>query len=196
MSFSNPQRHQLNFKILYVGPTGSGKTQTLNHLHKHYAKKKTGSVKSLSRLPDETAFFDFVPLSLGKVGSQQIRVHLYAVPSPVLFEGHRRLLLTGVDGVVFVADARLSCLDENLIALQGLEESLRDQDLFLEELPLVFQYNKQDLRNALVPTIELNRILNTTERPFFESSALKDKNLVEPLEVLMKQVLRELHYPE
>lgn len=195
MSFSNPKTKQLNLKIIYFGPASAGKSVTLNKLHQHYNKKKN-KPKNLSRQTEQAEFFDFLPLSLGKVGDEEVRLHVYAIPGPIFFEASRRLLLTGIDGIVFVADSRLSRLEENLVCLQGLEENLRDQGIFMEEIPLVFQYNKRDLAKEIVPLNQLDNIINPDGRPAFESAATQGNGISEPLEALTKKVLSELHYPE
>lgn len=195
MSFINPETKQINCKIVYFGPVLAGKSTTLRNLHRHYDKHKKGIVR-LSRDHAQTAFFDFLPLSLGKIRNQEIRFHLYAIPGPILYEANRRLLLKGIDGIIFVVDSRLTRLEENLRCLQDLEENLRDQDVFLEEIPFIFQYNKQDLATANAPIAMLNEVLNPDGRPAFETVASRSKGIVEPLETITKEVLQELHYPE
>lgn len=196
MSFINPKTKQVNCKIVYFGPALSGKSTTLRRLHRHFAKKKKGQIVSLGGTQDQTAFFDFLPLSLGKINQQEIRIHLYAIPGPILHETSRRLLMKGIDGVIFVADSRLARLEENIACLQDLEDTLRKQNTFLEELPFVFQYNKRDLAKEIAPVDMLNEVLNPDQRPAFETVASKGTSVVEPLETITRQVLQELHYPE
>ena len=200
MSFINPQSKQINCKIIYFGPALSGKSTTLKQLQKSFTpsgkSSKNGRIKSLSSNSERTDFFDFVPLSLGKIRGQEIRFHLYAIPGQILYQTNRRLLLKGIDGIVFVVDSQLARIEENLYCLQDLEENLRDEETFLEEIPFVLQYNKQDLGKSLVPTDRLNEVLNPNHRPAFESVATKGEGIAEPLQVLAKQVLQELHYPD
>ena len=138
MSFINPRTKNINLKLIYFGPVLSGKSTTLRSITRLLAKKEDDWAK-VRQGQDRTAFFDFLALSLGKVRGQQIHVHLYAVPGPILYKANRRLLFKGIDGVIFVADSRVTRLEENLYCLQDLEENLRDQDIFYEELPVVFQ---------------------------------------------------------
>ncbi len=195
MSFINPEKKSVTLKIIYFGPALAGKSTTLRQLHKHFKSKKEGKISSLTRNYEESAFFDFLPLSAGSYENYEIRFHLYAIPGPILYEANRRFLMKGIDGIVFVADSRLARLEENLACLQDLENNLRNQETFLEEVPLVMQYNKRDLKEETVPLGILNNILNPTERPAFQTIASRGESVVEPLKILTKQVLRELHYP-
>ena len=196
MSFINPQTNQLNCKIVYYGPALAGKSTTLRSLHKHYEKKKGSKVTNLMRKHEQSVFFDFLPLSIGKVGNQEVRIHLYAIPGPILYDSNQRFLLKGIDGIVFVADSRLARLEENLACLQDLEDTLRNQETFLEEVPMVMQYNKRDLADEVAPLEILNEVLNPLTCPAFASVATRGTGVVQSLETLTKQVLKELHYPE
>lgn len=196
MTFIDPKTKQVNCKILYFGPALAGKSTTLKSLHQHYARKKKSKMTSLGRAQGRMAFFDFLPLSLGKINDQEIRFHLYAIPSPIPFEANRQLLLKGIDGIIFVVDSRLARLEENLVCLQELEDTLRDQDVYLEEIPFILQYNKRDLEKEIVPFDILNEILNPDHRPAFETIASRGKNIVEPLEMMTKVILQELPYEE
>jgi hypothetical protein len=195
MSFINPRTKQINLKIVYFGPVFAGKSTTLRNIAKQLAKK-SGAWAAVSDSEGRTAFFDFLPLSLGRHQGQRIHLHLYAVPGPILYKANRRLLFKGIDGIIFVADSRITRLEENLLCLQDLEENLRDQDIFYEELPVVFQYNKRDLADAIAPLRTLNEVLNPDQRPSFETVADRGTGILEPLQFITKQSLKELHYPE
>lgn len=155
---------------------------------------KKSNIKKLGQGSEQTLFFDFLPLSLGDVGGQKVRIHLYSIPCPILYETNRRLVLKGIDGIVFVADSQVGRLEENMTCLRELDDSLRDQDVYTEELPLVFQYNKRDLDGKIAPVKTLQAALNPTERPSFESVASKKQGILEPLQAVTKQVLQELRF--
>ena len=192
MSFIDPENKQINCKIVYVGPVLAGKSTTLRSIPAALSGNKL--MKKLSPSSSETLFFNFLPLSLGSIGGHKIRVHLYSIPSPILFEANQRLILKGIDGVIFVADSQLGRLEENITCLRELDELLHDQELFMEEVPLVFQYNKRDLNGKITPIDTLNKSLNPDGRPWFESVARKKQGVLEPLQALTKQVLQELRF--
>lgn len=193
MAFIDPSSKQINCKVVYFGPVHAGKSTTLRGIYKELGKG-SGKIKSLNRSQDETLFFDFLPLSLGTISGQKVRVHLYSIPSPILYNASRRLILKGIDGVVFVADSQVGRLEENMTCLRDLDDNLRDQDIFFEELPLVFQYNKRDLGKTIAPLSTLNTALNPEERPWFESIASKQQGILEPLQEVTKRVLQELRF--
>lgn len=191
MSFINSQSKAIHCKIVYFGPAMSGKSTTLRGIHHLLGGEKLG-METLSRDQDRTLFFDFLPLSLGKFQGHTIRMHLYSVPGPILYNANRRLVLKGIDGIIFVADSQLTRLEENLLCLNDIQENLLEQEILFEEVPLVFQYNKRDLLKTAIPITALDRALNKGRYPAFETIATKEKGILEPLHVLTKQVLREL----
>lgn len=196
MSFINPSTKQINLKIIYFGPALSGKSTTLKVLARKLNGKRKKTPVKLADRQAHTAFFDFLPLSLGKTDQQQLRAHLYAVPGPIFYKANCRLLFKGIDGIVFVADSQLSRLEENLACLSNLEEYLHEQEIFYEELPVVFQYNKRDLRQNITPIATLNDVLNPDKRPVFETVAKKGEGILEPLEEVTRRALMELQLPE
>lgn len=193
MSFIDPTQKRINCKIVYFGPVLAGKASTLQGIYATVGKKNA-EFKKLGKGSEHTLFFDFLPLSLGEIEGYQLRVHLYSIASPVLYETSRRLILKGLDGIVFVADSQVSRLEENVLCLRELDESLRDQDIYMEEIPLIFQYNKRDLNGKVAPLETLNTALNPDERPFFESVAKKKQGIMEPLEAVTRQVIQELRF--
>jgi mutual gliding-motility protein MglA len=192
MSFIDPKTKQINCKIVYCGPVLSGKATTIWKIFQEMSHSKNG-MATLSHNRDRTLFFDFLPLSLGKVKGYDIRVHVYSIPGPILYDASRRLILKGVDGIVFVADSKLNRLEENISCLSDLGQNLNDQDIDLEDIPMVFQYNKRDLTKTRTPLHTLEQSLNPGQRPSFESVASKGKGIMEPLKDVTKWVLKELH---
>ncbi len=195
MSFINPQTKTVHCKIVYFGPAMSGKSTTLRSLYRQLGGKKDG-IETLSRDQDRTLFFDFLPLSLGEFQGHRIRIHLYSVPGPILYDANRRLVLKGIDGIVFVADSQLNRLEENMVCLNDIQENLLEQEVLFDDVPLVFQYNKRDLTKTAVPVAVLEQALNRRRYPAFETIATKGEGLFDPLKVLAKQVLLELNDEE
>lgn len=193
MSFIDPTKKQINCKIVYFGPVLAGKATTLKGIDTALSQKKA-EFKKLGSGSEQTLFFGFLPLSLGEVGGYQVRVHLYSIASPILQDTSRRLILKGLDGIVFVADSQVSRLEENVVCLRELDEGLRDEDIYIEEVPLIFQYNKRDLNGQATPVATLNEALNPDQRPFFESIAKKKQGIMEPLEAVTRQVIQELRF--
>lgn len=193
MSFIDPIHKKINCKVVYFGPVLAGKASTLGGISTALGRKGA-KFKKLGSGKEQTLFFDFLPLSLGKVQDYQVRVHLYSIASPILYDTSRRLILKGLDGIVFVADSQVGRLEENIICLRELDDSLRDQDMYLEEIPLVFQYNKRDLDGQVAPLATLNEALNPDQRPYFESNAKKKHGIMEPLEAVTRQVIQELRF--
>src|SRR5574343_853988 len=166
MSFINYSSREINCKIVYYGPGLCGKTTNLQYIYNKTMPEAKGKMISLSTETDRTLFFDFLPLSLGEIRGFKTRFHLYTVPGQVFYDASRKLILKGVDGVVFVADSQVERMEANIESLDNLRINLKEQGYDLDKIPFVMQYNKRDLPNA-VPVEELRKVLNprnVTER--------------------------------
>lgn len=191
MSFINYSNREINCKIVYYGPGLCGKTTNLQFIYKKTAPKAKGKMISLATETERTLFFDFLPLALGEIRGFKTRFHLYTVPGQVFYDASRKLILKGVDGVVFVADSQKDRIDANLESLENLKTNLAEQGYSLEEIPFVIQYNKRDLPN--VSSIEdLRKLLNPQGVPEFEAIATNGTGVFETLKAVAKQVLLEL----
>ena len=164
MSFINYSSREINCKIVYYGPGLCGKTTNLQYVYAKTNPDAKGKMISLATETERTLFFDFLPLSLGEIRGFKTRFHLYTVPGQVFYDASRKLILKGVDGVVFVADSQIERMEANIESVENLRVNLAEQGYDLEKIPYVVQYNKRDLPN--VATVdELRRLLNPRERP-------------------------------
>ena len=168
MSFINYSSREINCKIVYYGPGLCGKTTNLQHIYSKTNPELKGKMISLATETERTLFFDFLPLALGQIRGFKTRFHLYTVPGQVFYDASRKLILKGVDGVVFVADSQIERMEANLESLDNLRINLREQGYELEKIPFVVQYNKRDLPNA-APLAEMKRLLNPLNVPDFEA---------------------------
>ncbi|PLX90842.1 MAG: gliding-motility protein MglA [Desulfuromonas sp.] len=191
MSFINYASREINCKIVYYGPGLCGKTTNLQHVYQKTAPESKGKMISLATESERTLFFDFLPLALGEVRGFKTRFHLYTVPGQVFYDASRKLILKGVDGVVFVADSQEERMDANIESLENLRENLEEQGYDLDKLPYVVQYNKQDLPN-LSPMDELQRFINPTKVPEFKACAMSGVGVFETLKAIAKLVLLDL----
>ncbi|MCZ6822824.1 MAG: GTPase domain-containing protein [Deltaproteobacteria bacterium] len=192
MAFINYSAREINCKLVYYGPGLCGKTTNLKFIYEKIAESAKGKMISLATESERTLFFDFLPLSLGEIRGYKTRFHLYTVPGQVFYDASRKLILKGVDGVVFVADSQEERYEANLESMDNLVGNLREQGLELERLPCVIQYNKRDLPNAM-PVDELRAELNPQgKRHDFEASAASGKGVFETLKALAKLVLLDL----
>jgi mutual gliding-motility protein MglA len=191
MAFINYASREINCKIVYYGPGLCGKTTNLQTIYQRTAPESRGKMISLATETERTLFFDFLPLALGDIRGFKTRFHLYTVPGQVFYDASRKLILKGVDGVVFVADSQHDRLDANVESLENLKDNLDEQGYQLEKLPYVIQYNKRDLPN-LTEVAELRELLNPTEVPDFEACALTGEGVFETLKAVAKQILIEL----
>lgn len=195
MSFINYSSREINCKIVYYGPGLCGKTTNLQYIYKRTNPEQKGKLISLATETERTLFFDFLPLALGDIKGFRIRFHLYTVPGQVFYAASRKLILKGVDGVVFVADSQLERMEANIESLEDLRINLSEQGYDLDKLPFTIQYNKRDLPNV-APLMEMNSLLNPNGVPYFEAVAITGKGVFETLKSVAKQVLFELkkHY--
>lgn len=162
---------EINTKIVYYGPGLSGKTTNLQFIHSQLPADRREKLISLATKTDRTLFFDFLPLKLGDIGGYKTRFHLYTVPGQVFYNSTRKVVLTGVDAIVFVADSQEKRMEANLQSFENLEDNLREKNMTIEDIPFVLQYNKRDLSN-LASIDKLNEILNERNVPYYESVAI------------------------
>ncbi|MCL5670678.1 MAG: ADP-ribosylation factor-like protein, partial [Acidobacteria bacterium] len=180
MSFINFASREINCKIVYYGPGLGGKTTNLQWIFDQTARKSGGKMISLATETDRTLFFDFLPLELGTVRGFKARFHLYTVPGQVFYDASRKLILRGVDGVVFVADSQQERMDANDEALDNLQINLKEHGYDFMKIPYVLQINKRDLPNAL-PADELKERLMKKQEPVFEAIAMHGVGVLDTL---------------
>lgn len=191
MTFINYASREINCKIVYYGPGLCGKTTNLQYIYDSTAPQAKGKLISLATETDRTLFFDFMPLELGTVRGFKTRFHLYTVPGQVYYDASRKLILKGVDGVVFVADSQEERMDANIESLYNLEENLGTQGYDLNQIPYVLQLNKRDLPNV-IPADELTNELQKKGEPVYEAVATNGSGVFDTLKAVAKQVLTEL----
>ena len=191
MSFINYASREINCKIVYYGPGLCGKTTNLQYVYQKTAADAKGKMISLATETERTLFFDFLPLSLGEIRGFKTRFHLYTVPGQVFYDASRKLILKGVDGVVFDADSQEERYDANIESLDNLRFNLQEQGYDLDKLPFIIQYNKRDLPNAM-PVDELRKDLNLTGVPDFEACAATGEGVFETLKAVAKLILIDL----
>jgi len=191
MSFINYSSREINCKLVYYGPGLGGKTTNLQFIYARTSPEAKGKMISLATETERTLFFDFLPLSLGEIRGFKTRFHLYTVPGQVFYDASRKLILKGVDGVVFVADSQSERMEANIESLENLRQNLTEQGYNLDKLPYIIQYNKRDLPNA-APLDEMRQLLNPTGVPEFEACATTGVGVFETLKAIAKAVLTEL----
>ena len=196
MPVVNYASREITCKIVYYGPGRSGKTTNLHYIHRRVPHDRRGEMMSLATHGDRTLFFDFLPIDLGTISGFTTRFQLYTVPGQVYYRSTRRLVLQGADGVVFVADSQRRQLDENLESFRDLHEALAEQNVDAREVPLVLQYNKQDLPPELGASAEeMDQLLNFRGVPSFAADALAGHGVFETLRRTSELVLRRLSAP-
>ena len=191
MSFINYSSREINCKIVYYGPGLCGKTTNLQHIYQKTNPDVKGKMISLATETERTFFFDFLPLALGEIRGFKTRFHLYTVAGQVFYDASRKLILKGVDGVVFVADSQIERMEANVESLDNLRVNLKEQGYDLGKVPYVVQYNKRDLPNA-ASLEELHRLCNPTGVPEFEACATTGQGVFETLKAVAKGVLADL----
>ncbi|MCB1043488.1 MAG: hypothetical protein KDC35_11135 [Acidobacteria bacterium] len=191
MVFFNYSTMQMVAKIVYYGPGLCGKTTNLNHIYEKTSPKSRGEMVSLATETDRTLFFDLLPLDVGLVGGFKTKFQLYTVPGQVFYNMTRKLVLKGVDGIVFVADSQTPMLDANIESFENLKDNLEDLGLDFDSIPMVFQFNKRDLPN-IVPVQKMNTVLNTINKSYVEASALNGDGVFETLKEISRQTLIKL----
>jgi mutual gliding-motility protein MglA len=191
MSFINYSSREINCKIVYYGPGLCGKTTNLQYVYAKTNPDAKGKMISLATETERTLFFDFLPLSLGEIRGFKTRFHLYTVPGQVFYDASRKLILKGVDGVVFVADSQIERMEANLESVENLRVNLAEHGYDLDKVPYVVQYNKRDLPNAATVE-ELRRLLNPRGVPDYEAVAPTGVGVFDTLKAVAKLVLQEL----
>ncbi len=191
MPFINFATKEINCKIVYYGPGLSGKTTNIKWIYDHIKPENKGEMITLATETERTLFFDFVPIEVSNVRGFKVRFHLYTTPGQIIYQASRKLILKGVDGIVFVADSQEERHDANLDTLDDMLENLKDYEINIEEIPLVFQYNKRDLPNVL-PVEKLRADLNRWGRPDFEAIATKGVGVLETFKEITRQVLKKI----
>ncbi len=178
-------------KIVYYGPGRSGKTTNLQYIHRKVPAKKRSEMVSLATAKDRTLFFDFLPIDVGIIGGYEIKFQLFTVPGQVYYNATRKLVLQGADGIVFVADSQKDRLEDNMDSWANMFENLEENGANWEEIPIVIQYNKQDLPSALQPS-QISPYINKYNFKEFPASAVKGNNVIETLKFSMSSVLEVL----
>jgi hypothetical protein len=191
LSFINFAAREINCKIVYYGAGLGGKTTNLQIIYQKTADQQKGKMISLATETERTLFFDFLPLDLGSVRGFKTRIHLYTVPGQVFYDASRKLILRGVDGIVFVADSQEQRMDANVEALENLMSNLREHGYDFNKIPYVLQLNKRDLPNIL-PIDLLSTELRKKNEPIVEAVAFQGVGVFETLKEIAKQVLTEL----
>ena len=191
MSFINYNTQEVNCKIVYYGPGLGGKTTNIQHIYKKTARNNKGDIISINSENERTLFFDFLPLNLGEIRGFKTRFHLYTVPGQVFYEASRKLILRGVDGIIFVADSQAGKLEANLKSLESLESNLIEQGYDLLKIPMVMQWNKRDLPNTISEN-DMQKQINKWNVPTLSSTAINGKGVFETLKTISKLVLMNL----
>ncbi|UCF19836.1 MAG: GTPase domain-containing protein [Gemmatimonadota bacterium] len=191
MSMINYASREINCKIVYYGPGLGGKTTNLEYIFNKVAPNTRGKLISLATESERTLFFDFLPVDLGTIRGFKTRFHLYTVPGQVYYNASRKLILKGVDGVVFVADSQVERLDANIESMHNLYENLAEYGYDLRQIPFVIQYNKRDLPNVS-PVEELDQHLNPDRVPSYEGVATTGVGVFDTLKAVAKLVIKSL----
>ncbi len=191
MSMINYASREINCKIVYYGPGLGGKTTNLEYIYQKVMPNTRGKLISLATESERTLFFDFLPVDLGTIRGFKTRFHLYTVPGQVYYNASRKLILKGVDGVVFVGDSQVERLDANIEAMHNLYENLAEYGYDLRQIPFVIQYNKRDLPNVS-PMEELDQHLNPDRVPSFEGVATTGMGVFDTLKAVAKLVIKSL----
>lgn len=191
MSFINYASHEINCKIVYFGPGLCGKTTNVQFVYEQTQAESRGKLVTLSTENERTLFFDFLPLAIGEVRGYQTRFHLYTIPGQTFYEVSRQFILKGVDGIVFVADSDPERMEANLESYEDLQKSLERAGYDINKIPLVLQYNKRDLPDA-VSIREMDATFNPAHRPYFEAVASRGEGVMETLQSISQWIIREL----
>lgn len=182
---------EINCKVVYYGPGLCGKTANIRYIYNNTNPESKGKLISVSPESEHTLFFDFLPIFLGTLKGFTLKFHLHTVPGQIFYDDSRKLILKGVDGIVFVADSQIERMDANIESLDSLKKNLFEQEIDVNHIPLVFQHNKRDLPNIL-PVDEIDRIVNFRRSPCFEAVALNGEGVFETLKEITKQIIGRL----
>lgn len=196
MAFVNLKKKEVQVKIVYYGPGRGGKTTNLEYIYGKFNHRIKTEMVAIKTHGDRTLFFDFLPFDIGKIKGYDVKIQLYTVPGQVKYNATRQLVLRGVDGIVFVADAMVVRKDKNIVSLKNLQNNLAAYKKNIFTIPLVFQYNKMDLAEQGIPLLSfdtLERSLNAQLKvPSFEASALKGKNVAQTLKKIVSLTMSSL----
>lgn len=196
MAIFNLKKGEIQCKIVYYGPGRCGKTTNLEYIHKAFKKQVLGEMVSIDTEGDRTLFFDFLPMELGKIKGYDVRVQLYTVPGQVQYSSTRKVVLRGVDGIVFVADSLEARRKKNILSLKDLQQNLKEYDISIFEIPLVMQYNKRDLAEIGIPLMSIENMEKDLNRqlkvPSFPASAVKGRGVRACLHACLKLTLQAL----
>lgn len=191
MSFINYNAKEIHCKVVYYGPSLSGKTTNIQWVYQKTADDQKSKLVALNTDIERTLFFDFLPLNVGDIRGFQTRFHLYTVPGQVVYDASRKLILKGLDGVIFVADSQVERMEENIESLRNLERNLEQQGYNIREIPLIMQYNKRDLPNV-ASMAELRSALNPYNAPEIEAIASEGRGVFESLKTVSKSIINVL----
>jgi hypothetical protein len=191
MSLINYSSREINVKVVYYGPGLCGKTTNIQYIYDKVSPDTKGKLITLATEMDRTLFFDFLPLELGKVKGFRTRFHLYTVPGQVYYDASRKLIIRGVDGIIFVADSQRNRYDANIESLYNLHENLAEYQLKLDDIPFAIQYNKRDMPDVIA-TKDLEEELNPKRYPSFEAVAVKGVGVFDTLKAVAKSVVSNL----
>jgi len=191
MSFLNYSTREINFKIVYYGPGLSGKTTNIKSIYDKIKKENKGKLVSLATETERTLFFDFFPLELGMIKDYKVRFHLYTVPGQIYYSASRKLILKGVDGLIFVADSQRERFEANIESIQDMLDNMKEYKIDFRTMPYILQFNKRDLPNV-VPMDELIMALRKKNEPVIEAVALKGDGVVETLKAISKLIMNDI----
>jgi signal recognition particle receptor subunit beta len=191
MSFINYNAKEIHCKVVYYGPSLGGKTTNIQWVYQKTAEDQKSKLVALNTDIERTLFFDFLPLNVGDIRGFKTRFHLYTVPGQVVYDASRKLILKGLDGVIFVADSQIERMDENLESLRNLEKNLEQQGYDIKEIPLIMQYNKRDLPNV-ASLAELRSALNPYNAPEIEGCASEGRGVFDSLKTVSKSIINVL----
>lgn len=191
MSNIHHSTREINCKIVYYGPGLCGKTANIRYIYNNTNPESKGKLISVSPETEHTLFFDFLPIFLGTLKGFKLKFHLHTVPGQIFYDDSRKLILKGVDGIVFVTDSQIERMDANIESIDNLKKNLFEQDIDVNHIPIVFQHNKRDLPNIL-PVEEIDRIVNFRRAPYFEANAINGEGVFETLKDITRQVIGRL----
>ncbi len=191
MSFLNYSTKEINFKLVYYGPGLSGKTTNITYIYNKIKNDNKGKLVSLATESERTLFFDFFPLDFGVIRGYKVRFHLYTVPGQIYYSASRRLILKGVDGIVFVADSQRERFDANIESINDMLENMADYKIDFTAIPYILQLNKRDLPNV-TPTSEMIRALRKKEEAVVEAVATKGEGVIDTLKLISKLIMSDM----
>lgn len=191
MALINQEAKEIHCKVVYYGPSLSGKTTNIQWVYQKTAAQGRSDLMEFNTNPERTMFFDFLPMDVGNIRGLRARFHLYTVPGQTALEYNRRMIIKNVDGIIFVADSQSERMDDNISSLKDMEKNLEQQGIEIKHLPLVIQYNKRDLPNA-ASVAELRTALNRFNAPDFEATAQIGRGVLESLSTVSKQIVTKL----